>query len=131
MDSSDVALSVSKLRRELEDILAIVKAGPANGLGAPAEACQASSPDQPDAKSETIHTEVSGVDQSRDDLYDDALVVVTEFGQATPSILQMWLSIDYSRAARILSRFEAEGLISSKGKLRHKAYAMRRSSYQL
>jgi DNA segregation ATPase FtsK/SpoIIIE-like protein len=124
MDSSDVALRVSKLRRELEEILAIVKADPTNVVRPPAEACLASSPDQPEA----VYREASGVDQSRDELYDDALIVVTEFGQATPSILQMWLSISYSRASRILSQFEAEGLVSSKGKLRHKAYSLRRSS---
>ena len=50
-------------------------------------------------------------------------MVLTEFGQASPAILQMWLSIDYSRAMTILNRFQAEGLISSKGKVRHKAFS--------
>jgi S-DNA-T family DNA segregation ATPase FtsK/SpoIIIE len=71
-----------------------------------------------------------GQRDERDDLYDDALVVLTEFGQASPAVLQMWLSIDYSRALTILNRFQADGLISSKGKVRHKAYSQRRSLEQ-
>ena len=62
-----------------------------------------------------------------DELFDEALVVVTEFGNATPSILQMWLSIDYARATRILGDFEAQGLVSSKGRVRHKAFELRRA----
>ena len=71
-----------------------------------------------------------GQRDERDDLYDDALVVLTEFGQASPAVLQMWLSIDYSRALTILNRFQVDGLISSKGKVRHKAYSLRRSLEQ-
>jgi len=130
MDPTKVALRVSDLRRELEEILKIVKADPANAVRAEVEVCRASVSDQPSAEHETVHHEVPLVDQSRDDLYDNAIVVVTEFGHATPSILQMWLSIDYSRAARILSQLEAEGLVSSKGKPRHKAYALLRSISQ-
>jgi len=62
-----------------------------------------------------------------DELFDEALIVVTEFGNATPSILQMWLSIDYHRARRILKDFEAQGLVSSKGRVRHKAFELRRA----
>jgi DNA segregation ATPase FtsK/SpoIIIE-like protein len=69
----------------------------------------------------------SGQPAKRDDLYDDALVVVTEFGHASPAMLQMWLSIDYTRAITILNHFQAEGVISSKGKVRHKAFSLRRS----
>jgi DNA segregation ATPase FtsK/SpoIIIE-like protein len=129
MDSSDVALRLSKLRRELEEILAIVEAHPTNGVRAQADLRQASAPDESSDEHEPVQQhEPPGIDKSRDELYDNALVVVTEFGQATPSILQMWLSIDYSRATQILTQFETEGLVSSKGKLRHKAYARRRSN---
>ena len=129
MDSSDMALRLSKLRRELEEILAMVKTDPTNGVRAQADSRQASAPDQSSSEHEPVQQrDELDVDQSRDELYDNALVVITEFGQATPSILQLWLSIDYSRATRILSQFETEGLVSSKGKLRHKAYARRRSS---
>jgi DNA segregation ATPase FtsK/SpoIIIE-like protein len=62
-----------------------------------------------------------------DELFDEALIVVTEFGEATPSILQMWLSIDYHRATRILKDFEAQRLVNSKGRVRHKAFELRRA----
>ena len=89
--------------------------------------------DREDIESETACAQVSGEigqPHEHDVLYDNALVVVTEFGQASPAILQMWLSIDYSSATTILSRFQADGLISSKGKVRHKAFALRRSLEQ-
>jgi DNA segregation ATPase FtsK/SpoIIIE-like protein len=67
----------------------------------------------------------------RDGLYDDALVVITEFGQASPVMLQMWLSIDYRRATNIFNQFQADGLVSSKGRVRHKAYLLRRSEQEV
>jgi DNA segregation ATPase FtsK/SpoIIIE-like protein len=63
----------------------------------------------------------------REPLYADALVVITEFGHASAAILQMWLSIDYGRAIKILDQFQADGLISSKGRVRHKAFVLRHS----
>ena len=63
----------------------------------------------------------------RELLYDDALVVITEFGHASPAILQMWLSIDYGSAIRILNQFQADGLISANGRVRHKAFVVRHS----
>jgi hypothetical protein len=134
-----------KLRRQLEEILAIVKRDHSlaafvqseneetelsvreNDMTAgPPDAAQ----DGECLESETAfvtvplneHQPVEPVD-----LYNDALVVVTEFGQASPAMLQMWLSIDYSTAITILNRFEDEGLVSSKGRVRHKAYSLRRS----
>jgi len=114
MDASSATPGLSELRRELEEILALVNS---------------------DAQTRTRTAYVSldpiEVDSppaiENDELFDDALVVVTEFGQATAAILQMWLSIDYARATRILTRFEAQGLVSAKGRVRHKAYEMRRT----
>jgi len=63
----------------------------------------------------------------RELLYDDALVVITEFGHASAAILQMWLSIDYGSAIRILNQFQADGLISANGRVRHKAFVVRHS----
>lgn len=148
MDSSDVALGLSKLRRELEEILVMVKAGhdraalnrsvDAEAVSTVGHECDAATEsnivlgdDQPELvrACEPAPSEI-GPPDARDDLYDDALVVVTEFGQASPAILQMWLSIDYGRATKILSRFQADGLISSKGKVRHLAFSRRRSLEQ-
>lgn len=138
-----------KLRRQLEEILAMVKA---DHNGRPVARCEdevvvlpvhrgddsiAAEPDialatdlpEPQTACEPAPSEVGQPDE-RDDLYDDALVVVTEFGHASPAVLQMWLSIDYSRATTILNRFQADGLISSKGRVRHKAFSLRRSLEQ-
>jgi DNA segregation ATPase FtsK/SpoIIIE-like protein len=138
-----------KLRRQLEEILAMVKAdhnGSAFNRSVDEEAVlsvqhendvTAAEPDialadhhpEPETACEPVLSEIVQRDE-RDDLYDDALVVLTEFGHASPAVLQMWLSIDYSRAITILSRFQADGLISSKGKVRHKAFSLRRSLEQ-
>jgi DNA segregation ATPase FtsK/SpoIIIE-like protein len=137
-----------KLRRQLEEILAMVKAdhnSAASNRSADEEIVlsvhenntTAAEPDialaddlsEPETVFAPVLNEVGQRDE-RDDLYDDALVVLTEFGQASPAVLQMWLSIDYSRALTILNRFQADGLISSKGKVRHKAYSLRRSLEQ-
>jgi DNA segregation ATPase FtsK/SpoIIIE-like protein len=138
-----------KLRRQLEEIIAMVKA---DHNGGPVPRCEdevavlsvhhendatAAEPDialaddhpEPETACEPVLSAVGQPDEG-DDLYDDALVVVTEFGHASPAVLQMWLSIDYGRATTILSRFQADGLISSKGKVRHKAFSLRRSLEQ-
>ena len=135
-----------ELRRKLEEILAMVKAdqngaalnrsvdeGAAlliqrenDATAAELDIALADDYREPETACEQGLSEVGQRDE-RDDLYDDALVVVTEFGQASPAMLQMWLSIDYSRATRILRGFEAQGLVSSRGKVRHKAYELRRS----
>ena len=141
MHPPDQEFDLPKLRRQLEEILAIVN-GQHNGVesqqiahdkiilsvhenDASAYVARADECSQ----TETTCEPVLRVDQpaERDDLYDDALVVVTEFGHASPAVLQMWLSIDYSRAITILNRFQADGLVSSKGRVRHKAYSLRRS----
>jgi DNA segregation ATPase FtsK/SpoIIIE-like protein len=92
-----------QLRRELEEIVALLS----RDMGPPA----GPEPAIPEP----------------DPLLDDALAVVTEFGKATPAILQMWLGIDNARAVRVLGEFETRGLISPKGRVRHKAYELRRS----
>lgn len=47
----------------------------------------------------------------RDELYDEALVIVTDMGRASTSVLQRRLSIGYGRAAKILDTMEHEGFI--------------------
>ncbi len=129
MDSSNLQLHLSELRRELKEILSIIEATPSAEARATHPQPEASLPNPHKGSPETIPpaNPSSVAASASDDLCDDALVVVTEFGQASPYILQMWLSIDYGRAMRILREFEALGLVSSRGKVRHKAYALRRS----
>ena len=145
MHPTEPEFDLLELRRQLEEILAMVKEdqnGAAFNRSVDEETvvpvhendAAASEPDtaladhlfEPRMVFAPALSEVGQRDE-RDDLYDDALVVLTEFGQASPAVLQMWLSIDYSRALTILNRFQADGLISSKGKVRHKAYSLRRS----
>jgi DNA segregation ATPase FtsK/SpoIIIE-like protein len=111
------SLDLADLRRQLEEILAMVSADSSFGLRVDLH--------PPDLNRNGSASE-NGAIQS-DQLFDKALAVVTEFGQPSPAILQMWLGIDYARAVRLLNRFEEQGLVSSKGRVRHKAYELRRS----
>lgn len=136
---------LSKLRHQLEEILAIVNSSRAD-LARSSDEGHVLSAQHSASFAETgfesvdvqgrpqVYGKPASVEEAqpdkRDDLYDDALVVVTEFGQASPAILQMWLSIDYRRAITILNRFQAEGLISTKGRVRHKAFSLLRSLEQ-
>jgi len=47
----------------------------------------------------------------RDELYEEALAIVTDMGRASTSVLQRRLSIGYGRAAKILDMMEHEGFI--------------------
>ena len=47
-----------------------------------------------------------------DDLYKDAIQVVTDAGKASASLLQRRLRVGYARAARMIETMEDEGLIS-------------------
>ena len=147
MDPLKSEFDLPKLRRQLEEILAMVKAdhngaafvqstdeetGPSVHENASiAEPSVALADESPESETDCDPPLLEGGQpDKRDELYDEALVVVTEFGQASPAVLQMWLSIDYGRAITILNRFQAEGLISAKGKVRHKAFSQRRSLEQ-
>ena len=47
------------------------------------------------------------------DLYDRALAIVARERKATTSYIQRRLEIGYNRAARIIERMEAEGVVSA------------------
>ena len=47
-----------------------------------------------------------------DDLYDEAVAIVTREGKASTSFIQRHLQIGYNRAARIIERMESEGVVS-------------------
>jgi len=51
------------------------------------------------------------VDEEEDELYPEAIAVVTEAKKASASLLQRRLKIGYARAARLLDIMEAKGLI--------------------
>jgi len=62
-----------------------------------------------------LHEEVVGVTppirHKRDDLYEDAIRVVRETGQASITMLQRRLRIGYARAANIIDTMELDGLV--------------------
>lgn len=131
MDAVIPTPGLSELRRELEEILALVSRDVRDNFAAGYQKSPSTlrqiEPDVAQSSMEQLEPPDLREVTQNDELFDDALVVITEFGQASPAILQMWLSIDYARAALILGRFEAQGLVSAKGRVRHKAYELRRT----
>ena len=53
----------------------------------------------------------AGGGSSGDDLYDQAVAVVAREGKASTSFIQRHLQIGYNRAARLIERMEAEGVV--------------------
>ena len=47
-----------------------------------------------------------------DELYDEAVAIVSKEGKASTSFIQRHLQIGYNRAARIIEQMEKEGVIS-------------------
>lgn len=61
--------------------------------------------------SEQEAEDTEGFVGERDELYEQALAIVTDMGRASTSVLQRRLSIGYGRAAKILDMMEREGFI--------------------
>jgi S-DNA-T family DNA segregation ATPase FtsK/SpoIIIE len=54
----------------------------------------------------------TGGEDSGDDLYDEAVAIIAREGKASTSFVQRRLQIGYNRAARLIERMEAEGVVS-------------------
>ncbi|OPY14127.1 MAG: DNA translocase FtsK [Syntrophus sp. PtaB.Bin001] len=50
-------------------------------------------------------------DENFDEKYDEAVELVTDLGQASISLVQRYMKIGYNRAARLIERMEAEGIV--------------------
>jgi S-DNA-T family DNA segregation ATPase FtsK/SpoIIIE len=50
-------------------------------------------------------------EEDHDELYDTAVALVAEMGQASTSMVQRKLRIGYNRAARLIERMEKEGIV--------------------
>ncbi len=59
--------------------------------------------------------EAGASDEDHDELYDQALAIVTEQRTASISMIQRRLRIGYNRAARMIERMEREGIVSPAG----------------
>jgi S-DNA-T family DNA segregation ATPase FtsK/SpoIIIE len=72
----------------------------------------------PDYQLEILESSETGADDGspgadhRDPLYDDALQIVLEVGQASISMIQRRLRIGYNRSARIVEQMEREGIVT-------------------
>ena len=61
--------------------------------------------------SEQEALESDGFEGEQDELFDEALIIVTDMARASTSVLQRRLSIGYGRAAKILDSMERQGFI--------------------
>lgn len=127
MNANHLPLDLSEFRRQLEEILAMLSRDVHRDSRS--DPHKASLNPDVSVQGFTRQNASASANQS-DELFDKALAVITEFGQTAPAILQMWLGIDYARAMALLNQFEVQGIISSKGRVRHKAYELRRSRSQ-
>jgi S-DNA-T family DNA segregation ATPase FtsK/SpoIIIE len=67
--------------------------------------------DESISKYEVLSPEGEKADDEFDEKYDTAVELVTDLGHASVSLVQRYLKIGYNRAARIIERMEAEGVV--------------------
>ncbi|MGN6517575.1 MAG: DNA translocase FtsK 4TM domain-containing protein [Rhizomicrobium sp.] len=68
--------------------------------------------EEPDEDIDDPYNMMGGNSSSGDDTYDKALAIVARDRKATISYIQRRLEIGYNRAARVIERMEAEGVVS-------------------
>jgi S-DNA-T family DNA segregation ATPase FtsK/SpoIIIE len=85
----------------------------------------------PDYQMEILETPAQGEGEGdgaagdKDELYDEAVRIVLESGQASISMIQRRLRIGYNRAARMVEEMEREGLVAPADGARPREVRMR------
>jgi DNA segregation ATPase FtsK/SpoIIIE, S-DNA-T family len=92
--------------QEVEDIVRFL-----HSQGAPQYIAAVTEEESDPAWAES-NTGGTGGDDSGDDLYDEAVAIIAREGKASTSFVQRRLQIGYNRAARLIERMEAEGVVS-------------------
>jgi DNA segregation ATPase FtsK/SpoIIIE, S-DNA-T family len=88
----------------------------------------------PDYQMDILETDAQGDEdgsrggEERDELYDQALQIVLETGQASISMIQRRLRIGYNRSARIVEQMEREGIVMPPDGARPREVRMRGTS---
>jgi S-DNA-T family DNA segregation ATPase FtsK/SpoIIIE len=85
--------------KEIERIVSFIRS----------QATPAYDPSIADYEQESAETEKTETDQ--DEKYDEAVELVSDLGQASISLVQRYMKIGYNRAARMIERMEAEGIV--------------------
>jgi len=62
-------------------------------------------------ETKTIASGVGGQEEEKDELFDDAVRAICNYGRGSASLLQRRLSIGYARAARILDQLHTAGVV--------------------
>jgi len=74
-----------------------------------------------------IREEEEKESEDYDEKYDEAVALVADLGQASISLIQRYLKIGYNRAARIIERMEAEGIVSKSDGVRPRKVLIRKN----
>ena len=67
-------------------------------------------------KNKTTFKDVAGVEEAKDEVYEQAKELVLTTGQASASLIQRRLRVGYPRAARMIEQMETEGLVGAAGR---------------